>query len=1483
MLGSRSFPVSRSGVARLFATLLSVVLLYCHGGCGDEFATQVNNALFPVLEEVTPNTGPIAGGTALTLRGTRFQSDAYVLIDGQAATDVAFLSQAIITCKAPAGLKSGPVNVRVVFSSGYSATLPNGYNYESPPQTAPIPPAPIVVDSVAPATGSLNGGTIVNFKGSGFSPGMAVLFGGVASNTVKIINDSVMTAVAPAHNPGKVDIDITAGANGPTPLKIAGAFEYLAADAVAPMTIASIEPAAGPIAGGSIVNIKGTGFTSGIAVLFGGVAGSDVQVLNDSILTAVVPAGSPGKVDIALNAGQFGPATATKTNGYEYYVLPPDDGTDSDGDGLTDVQELTGYDVWVDAFGLGLGVDTFGNITRVTVFSDPQKADTDGDGATDLEEFLYRSDPTKVDSDGDGLTDGEEIHRWNTSPISVDTDHDARGVEGNRPPNPALFDGRELYTASEILKPSAQRVVRVDGTSPTLDDTDGDGKTDYEELGDPVRKPTLADLPQAQIDIVDNVDVRLFVEYEESQGTEKEYSVSMAQTTSTTLSQSDSVSTSNTIEASVTVGFQAGTESNVHADATAGVSFTNEGSTEWSSESSTEAQQEFSQSQSDSLTQTETSSRGELRMGMLIRNTGNIAFNLTNLAVIARQFVRDPNPLVNNGTYRTIGTLQPVLPNFTLAPGATTNVIEVSATDVNPQLIKQFLANPTSLSLKTAGFELENADGINFTFLTENTYTRTALIIIDYGDGSFDKYRVATNVNRDANGEFTGITVNDAFSKILKVGYTTVPNTNGDNELVLNSITRKDGSVLASGQGLTKWIVFATPSIQLDTDPANPGGLIDFGSLVLHNRDELRLVYIRDDDGDGLTDREELVYGTSDATAHSDRDPNIPGDLGDGLTDYEEIKIGWTVSVVGEAPRQVFSDPRTTDADHDGLNDAQEKALGTDPNLADTDEDGLPDNLDPFPLSPAGRIYVNINAQGANDGSSWANAFTSLHNALLVAGNRNIDADSINDVSEIWVAQGIYRNDGVSRNDAYFLLPNVGIYGGFVGGENKRNKRNPDPLTNGCILSADRGVVGDASDNTFWTVLVDTGNAQSVLDGFTLTDGNADDGNAANTSDFTHGGGGLHWKVFNGQQIRNLFINGNFARRKGGGVMIFRAGGTQDTCTLENCLIAANATKTGHPNQRDGGGGVYVKAGHLILNHCQVNDNETTLDFLNSAGGIHCGENATLTMNNCEVVQNRGTNVGAGGIKVDGTGFARLTNCSIRQNTMAQNGAGGMLLYGKAILVNCDFWSNSNGGSNNTDSSGGLCIGSTGNNPPFTTGDATLVNCTFALNHVESVNTGHAAGVFVYGREITPGQFDRGRVKAYNCIFFGNTGVTLDDETRQIYGSVNASNQMVADITVRTSCIGKLGLTSLPTKFIGFGNIGLDPKFKSLGTGNLQLADDSPCVDLGNNLVDIDPYTIGLQRLPTLDPTDRARIVDGNGDGFPVVDMGAYEVQLPQQ
>lgn len=130
----------------------------------------------------------------------------------------------------------------------------------------------------------------------------------------------------------------------------------------------------------------------------------------------------------------------------------------------------------------------------------------------------------------------------------------------------------------------------------------------------------------------------------------------------------------------------------------------------------------------------------------------------------------------------------------------------------------------------------------------------------------------------------------------------------------------------------------------------------------------------------------------------------------------------------------------------------------------------------------AGAATCRVSTSGSGNGSSWAQA-ASLQNAL----NNNA-------CSEVWVKQGTYK-PGSARTDAFLVNPGVKVYGGFAGNETVRSQRNP--ASRPTILSGDIGAPNNAGDNSYHVVVMDgtTGtkvDGNTVLDGFTVTRGNAD-------------------------------------------------------------------------------------------------------------------------------------------------------------------------------------------------------------------------------------------------------------------------------------------------------------------------------------------------------------------------------------------------------
>ncbi|MBI3845782.1 MAG: VCBS repeat-containing protein [Planctomycetes bacterium] len=243
----------------------------------------------PTLSSIAPATGPAAGGTTLTLRGTGFTAPSTITVrvgDGT-ATNVARVDGETITAVTPIG-SSGPVDVSVATRSGTS-TLPGAFTYR------------MTLTGLSPTEGTAGGGTRVTLTGSGFRVGVVVTFGGVPA-TVRSATGTSIVAVTPEHVPGIVDITVSLGGDSAT---LARAYRYQIA-------IDSIAPIEGPAGGGTLVTVTGAGYTAGnTSVSFAGQPSPGVTVLNSRTVQAITPVGPPGPADVTVTT----PADSTTLPG----------------------------------------------------------------------------------------------------------------------------------------------------------------------------------------------------------------------------------------------------------------------------------------------------------------------------------------------------------------------------------------------------------------------------------------------------------------------------------------------------------------------------------------------------------------------------------------------------------------------------------------------------------------------------------------------------------------------------------------------------------------------------------------------------------------------------------------------------------------------------------------------------------------------------------------------------------------------------------------------------------------------------------------------------------------------------------------------------------------------------------------------------------------------------------------------------------------
>ena len=99
----------------------------------------------------------------------------------------------------------------------------------------------------------------------------------------------------------------------------AGEFDFNA-DVQPLPTVTTVSPSSGPGAGGTTVTITGTNFDGTTAVSFGSTPAASFNVVSDTTITAVAPAGA-GTVDVTVrNPGQ---SSATSADRFTYTSTPP--------------------------------------------------------------------------------------------------------------------------------------------------------------------------------------------------------------------------------------------------------------------------------------------------------------------------------------------------------------------------------------------------------------------------------------------------------------------------------------------------------------------------------------------------------------------------------------------------------------------------------------------------------------------------------------------------------------------------------------------------------------------------------------------------------------------------------------------------------------------------------------------------------------------------------------------------------------------------------------------------------------------------------------------------------------------------------------------------------------------------------------------------------------------------------------------------------
>ncbi len=273
--------------------------------------------------------------------------------------------------------------------------------------------------------------------------------------------------------------------------------------------------------------------------------------------------------------------------------------------------------------------------------------------------------------------------------------------------------------------------------------------------------------------------------------------------------------------------------------------------------------------------------------------------------------------------------------------------------------------------------------------------------------------------------------------------------------------------------------------------------------------------------------------------------------------------------------------------------------------------------LCPLSSAQAAILYVDKDATGLNNGTSWGDAYNDLQLALAAA-----QADD-----EIWVAEGTYKpTAGTARTATLQLKSGVALYGGFNGTETSRYQR--DWTANVTILSGD--INGDDNgfqnndENVYHVV---TGADNAIIDGFAITAGNTFGSSDPDDEYYTCGGG--IYNFFSSPTITNCIISGNVAE-SGGGIFNYSS-----SPTITNCIISWNGA-----------------------------DYDATSTMATGNGGGIWNGSSSPTITNCTITGNRARGVGGGILS-----FLESINVTITNSIIWGNTAG---TFGPDVWVTID-------------------------------------------------------------------------------------------------------------------------------------------------------------------------------------------------------------------
>ena len=274
----------------------------------------------PDVNKLVPSSGPLEGGTTVTITGSNFIGATDVEFGLVASANFKVKNANTIQAITPGG--SGPVDVTVTTPSGSNGSGPR-YTYEGPP----------VISALDPSSGPPAGGTQVQIHGANFVGALEVDWGKGTIGPGGFDVDkrgATITLKSPKGSIGDVNVRVvtTSGTSE------ASTFTYQNAP-----SITALAPKFGSTKGGTKVLVRGHNLVGALKVAFGDKAGTHIDVASGTSLTVIAPAGT-GTVDVRVTTSS-GTSPKVAADHFTYQGLPvvksltPSSGSPSGGTKVT--------------------------------------------------------------------------------------------------------------------------------------------------------------------------------------------------------------------------------------------------------------------------------------------------------------------------------------------------------------------------------------------------------------------------------------------------------------------------------------------------------------------------------------------------------------------------------------------------------------------------------------------------------------------------------------------------------------------------------------------------------------------------------------------------------------------------------------------------------------------------------------------------------------------------------------------------------------------------------------------------------------------------------------------------------------------------------------------------------------------------------------------------------------------------------------------